>query len=183
MVLVGLLGVSSVAMAEHDESHPEDTWLNYGYDAMDRFLAINISPNEVDDCVLANGPLPATYGDDVDGVYEVGLESHPFCEVSGVVVAGPNGQVNHGQFMKAAKSLLDGKGHGCLVRHLAKSDIGKTDETKVRTADVEAIDIGDGGDFIFATVEADCSKGNNDKTQKGRPDSPGKSGDAPGRKK
>lgn len=101
----------------------------------------------------------------------------------GIVVAGPNGQVNHGQFMKAAKSLFEGKGHGCLVRHLAKSDIGKTDATKVRTADVEPIDIGDGGDFTFASFEADCSKGEKDKMDKGRPESPGKSADAPGKNK
>jgi hypothetical protein len=184
VVLIGLLGVSNIAVAEHEESHPEDTWFSYGYEPVDHFLAINISPNDVDDCVLANGTLTATYGSVSDGgVYDVDLASHPLCDVSGTVVAGPNGQVNHGQFMKAAKSLFAGKAYGCLVRHLAKSDIGRTDETKVRTDDVVTIDIGVGGNFTFVTVEADCHKDNNDATEKGRPDSPGKSGDAPGRNK
>ena len=183
VVLVGLLGVSNVAMAEHEESHPEDTWFSYGYDPVDHFLAINISPNDVDDCALENGTLTATYGTDADGVFEVGLVSHPLCEVSGVVVAGPNGQVNHGQFMKAAKSLFDGKGYGCLVRHLAQSDIGRTDATMVRTADVEPIDIGDGGEFTFVSFETDCSRGENGNTDKGRPEFPGKSAEAPGRDK
>ncbi len=101
------------------------------------------------------------------------------CGLSGVVVEGPNGQVNHGQFMKAAKSLLsgdfEGKGHGCLVRHLAQSDIGKTGWTLP--------------DITFFTFEADCERGKKngnveaESTGGGRPDSPGKSGDAPGKNK
>jgi hypothetical protein len=182
-VLVGLLGVSSVAMAEHEESHPEDTWFSFGYDSVDHFLAINISPNDVDDCAL-NGALTGTYGPENEGVYQVDLPApYDICEVTGTVVAGPNGQVNHGQFIKAAKSLFDLKGHGCLVRELAKSDIGRTDDTRVRTSDVEPIDIGADGEFSFASFEVDCSKGNKDKAEKGRPDSPGKSADAPGKNK
>ena len=45
-VLAGLLGVSSVAMAEHEESHPEDTVFSFGYDALSRFLAINLGSND-----------------------------------------------------------------------------------------------------------------------------------------
>ena len=107
-----------------------------------------------------------------------------------MVVAGHPGPINNGQFMKAAKSLFDFKGHGCIVRHLAKSDIGKTDETKIRTSDVDPLfEIGAGGDITFSTFEADCSKGNKNKdpeakaAKKGRPDSPGKSADAPGKSK
>jgi hypothetical protein len=105
------------------------------------------------------------------------------CALWGVEVAGPNGQFNHGQFMKAAKSLLNDlfevslyevKGHGCLVRHLAQSDIGKTGWTEP--------------DITFFTFEADCDRGKKngnveaESTRGGRPDSPGKSGEDHGKK-
>jgi hypothetical protein len=108
------------------------------------------------------------------------------CGVSGVVVAGPNGQINHGQFMKAAKSLFDIQGHGCIVRYLAKSDIGRTDTTKVSTSDVDPLfEIGETGDINFATFEADCSHGKKDKeagAQKAAK-ARGRSADAPGKNK
>jgi len=183
VVVVGLLGVSSVAVAEHEDFHPEDTSFSFGYDPADHFLAINISPLDVGECGIENRTLSGAYGEEVDGIYEVVLGGYEICVVSGVVVAGPNGQVNHGQFMKAAKSLFDLKGHGCLVRELAKSEIGRTDETRVRTSDVEPIDIGEDDNFSFASFDVDCSRGDEAKTKKGRPESPGKSADAPGRDK
>jgi hypothetical protein len=112
------------------------------------------------------------------------------CGLSGVVVAGPNGQVNHGQFMKAAKSLFDIKGQGCIVRYLAQSDIGKTEATKLTVSDVDPpFEIGQTGEVPFSTFEADCVRGkkaretNGESARKGRPDSPGKSGKAPGKNK
>ncbi|MEE9176973.1 MAG: hypothetical protein V3U46_00945 [Acidimicrobiia bacterium] len=138
----------------------------------------------LDDVHVAE-PDPADYG---------GTEN--VCVLSGVVVAGPNGQVNHGQFMKAAKSLLsglfDGKGHGCLVRHLAQSNIGRTDDTRVRVSEVvdPVPGIVDDIAVIFSEAfEADCDRGKkngnveDESSRGGRPDSPGKSGDAPGHTK
>lgn len=94
-----------------------------------------------------------------------------------MVVGGPNGQINHGQFMKAAKRLFGLKGHGCLMSHLAKSELSKGD-TQIKTPDVdETFEIGEGGEITFETFEANCKNG------KGRPDSPGKSANAPGRGK
>jgi hypothetical protein len=98
------------------------------------------------------------------------------CVLWGVEVAGPNGQFNHGQFVKAAKSLFNGlyevKGHGCLVRHLAQSDIGKTGWTLL--------------DITFSTFEADCDRGKKtadvESTRGGRPGSPGKSEQDHGKK-
>ncbi len=227
-VLASVLGVSSVAMAGHEESHDEDTVFSFGYDNLNHFLAINLGPNyTLYDCGLENGSLTATYGvADTDGVIPVipvdtlkhadvvktfdpraqeelpdDVKAASFaveysgadgkCGVSGVVVAGPNGQINHGQFMKSAKGLIDIKGQGCVVRYLAKSDIGKTDETKVRTSDVDPLfEIGESGDITFLTFNADCSRGNKNKDieatnqgKKGRTNSPGKSGDAPGKNK
>jgi hypothetical protein len=118
-----------------------------------------------------------------------------FCGLSGVVVEGPNGQVNHGQFMKAAKSLLsglyEGKVRGCLVRHLAQSDIGRTDDTRVRVSDVAdpIPPIEEDVAVEFATFEADCDRGKKtadveaESTRGGRPDTRGNSANAPGHTK
>lgn len=118
------------------------------------------------------------------------------CQVNGVVVAGPNGQINHGQFMKAFKSLIDMKGHGCLNRYLAKSDLGKTDSTKIRTSDADPDHaVGESGQIDFSTFEADCvhgKKANKDtdgelektgKAKKAKKDNRGKSAQAPGQNK
>ena len=219
-VLTGLLGLSSIALADHEEQRDDDTIVSFGYDELNRILAVNSGDNDTPYvCDFENGefgelPLAATYLAAVDGLipidtlkslgvdwmfdartaHEVSGEFKPtdptpytgaggVCGVHGAVVGGPNGQVNHGQFMKAAKSLIDIKGHGCIVRHFAKSEIGTTEATKVRTSEVLAPFVpGDLGDITFETFEADCSKPNAkaDKGEKGRPDSPGKSGAAPG---
>ena len=93
MTLIGLLGLSGVATAQHNDSHAEDTWFSFGYEPVDHFLAINISPNDVDECALPGDPLAATYGVAEEDVYEVEVEGFEgICEISGVVVAGPNGQ-------------------------------------------------------------------------------------------
>ena len=41
-MLIGMLGVSSVAFAEHEESHDEDTRFSFGYDMENHLLAINL---------------------------------------------------------------------------------------------------------------------------------------------
>ncbi len=130
---------------------------------------------------LVAGENPAQYAPGDAGV----------CGLSGVVVAGPNGQVNHGQFIKAAKGLFDIKGHGCIVRHLAQSDIGRTDDTRVRVFEVAdpTLPIVEDVAVTFFTFEADCERGKKngngeaESTRGGRPDLPGKSGDAPGHNK
>ena len=229
-VLISLLGVSSVALAAHDDTHPEDTQFSFGYDVDNHFLAINIGPNwDPYVCDFENGELTATYGDAVEGVIpitdledsgspwtfdarEEGLldevavaepASVPYdgadgvCGVNGVLVAGPNGQINHGQFMKAAKSLFnslyDIKGHGCIVRHLAKSNIGKgNDPSHLTVSEAEALAFefgGEGtfGDIEFTTIEADCDRGKKDKGATAATASSGKtkgkSADAPGHNK
>ena len=59
------------------------------------------------------------------------------CGVSAGVVGGPNGQINHGQFMKAFHELVDHQGMGCLNRIMAQSDLGKGDQ-QLLTSDVDA---------------------------------------------
>jgi len=228
LVLIGLLGISSVAVAEHDDTHPEHTLFSFGYDDFNHFLAINIDPNDtLYKCIFENGTLQATYGNEVDGFIQVdkldegttvrtpkefdprpqaeladGLTEELAaasytgatgeCGVKGVVVAGPNGQINHGQFMKAAKSLFDIKG-GCMVRHLAKSNIAKgNDPSHLTVSEAEALafefgGVGTIGDIDFTTEEVDCNRGKKDKeaaaesASSGR--TKGKSADAPGRNK
>ena len=133
------------------------------------------------------------------------------CGVSGGDVSGPNGQVNHGMFMKLFNSLYDGPGRGCVVRHLAQSDLGKGDQ-QVQAGDVTVVDpvqAGDTGTVDFSTAQADCEhgkkaddeaagaevatqagNGSNGKPdhagkpdQAGRQGSPGNSGSAPGHNK
>ena len=113
------------------------------------------------------------------------------CGLSGAVVAGPNGQVNHGQFMKLFNGLYEGNGRGCLNRYLAKSTLGKDDQ-KINVSDVEEIAMTDTGVINFETALSDCEHGKKDKgesneaasaNKSGRPDSPGKSGSAHGHNK
>ncbi len=113
------------------------------------------------------------------------------CGLSRAVVDGPNGQVNHGQFMKLFNSLHDGTGRGCLNRHLAKSALGKDDQ-QIKVSDVEETAMTDTGMISFETKLDDCQHGNSDKGEghrvtssekSERPDSPGKSGSAPGHNK
>jgi len=127
------------------------------------------------------------------------------CGLSGGEVSGPQGQVNHGMFMKLFNSLYDGTGRGCVVRHLAQTDLGKG-EQQIKAGedpDFESVVAGDTGVIEFTSIETDCEKGHKatengtvegngrpdhaggpDSPGKpdhaGEPDSPGKSGSAPG---
>jgi len=128
------------------------------------------------------------------------------CGVSAGVVGGPNGQINHGQFMKLFHELVDGRGMGCLNRIIAQSDLGKG-EQQLQTSDVDVdVDVdatlapATTGQVDFTTVAADCNRDKKDKGEthqassnaqgkkdKGdksdRPDSPGNSGNPPGKNK
>lgn len=123
------------------------------------------------------------------------------CGVVAGEVSGPNGQVNHGMFMKLFNSLYEGQGRGCIVRHLAQSDLGKGPQ-KVKAGEdaIEPVTTGDTGVIDFTSVETTCEKKwdsdsegdltKNDKSNKGKsnkgkgkPESPGKSGSAPGKNK
>ena len=226
VVIMSLFATSAVAMAQHNDDHPEDTQFSFGYDDLNHFLAINIGANDtVYNCQFENGTLVYEIDLTGDGVIPVtsltdsgspktftarpadqvgdytpaapgttvaytGITGQ--CPASGVIVAGPNGQINHGQFMKAAKSLLSlysMKGMGCVVRHLAQSDIGRTDATRVRVGDDEASSFTPttSGEIDFKTIEADCVHGKKDRgpsASQSSTDRPrGKSADAPGRNK
>ena len=196
LTVIGLMAFSGLALAVEGEEEPEsdnDTVLTYTYDEATHFLVWNITSIEFPDACgeeptegeeeAAEGEEEAAEGECVSGEGEVG---------------GPNGQINHGQFMKLFNSLYEGKHRGCLVRLLAQSDLGKGDQ-QVKVSDIE--EIGEGGEedavepvegeepeevSIETTCERGKGKGGPDKE---RPDkgpkneNRGKSGDAPGRNK
>jgi hypothetical protein len=91
------------------------------------------------------------------------------CGISGGDVPGPNGQVNHGMFMRLFNRIYDGTGRGCVVRHLAQSDLGKGDQ-QVQAGDddvIEPVEAGDTGTIDFTSVETDCERGNKDRDEAG----------------
>jgi hypothetical protein len=194
LVLIGLFVSSGIAVADPLEDEEEttesevlaDTLFSFGYDLINGLLLWNIS--SVDEpCTLPTGEDAET-----DAEVEGDVDAAPECELTSGEVAGPNGQVNHGMFMKVFNSLYAGNSRGCVLRHLAQADLGKgaqqvkvSDEVDLLTEepeDTEAID--------FTTVEADCEKGeedavlaNGNSNGKGKPESPGKSSSAPGKNK
>ena len=119
------------------------------------------------------------------------------CELQAAEVSGPNGQVNHGMIMKAFKTLYDGAHRGCVNRYLAQSDFGKGEQQIQAGEDTSTFEPTFEPTMVeFFTAFADCEHGDEDDTEgeiegqgngngngkgKGRPDSPGKSGSAPGR--
>lgn len=139
--------------------------------------------DEVDTDEFTFAPGPATYsGTDGD------------CELFGAIVGGPNGQINHGQVIRAFHQLVDKHGMGCLNRIVAQSDLGKGDQ-QLRTSDVDGdFELGQGGTVDFTTAAADCVHGKKDKgedhpAQGGKQDkssnsdAPGNSGNAGGHNK
>ena len=125
------------------------------------------------------GDEPAEYGYTFDGttiqVYEltdgefdpdsddpIESESADCGEFDGGYVTGPEGQVNHGMFLKLFNEMYEGENRGCLVRHIARSDLGKDDQQVEADPEFEADEtvepIGD-GTITFTTTGADCVRG------------------------
>ena len=202
MTLVGLLAISGLAYAAPTEGDPpEDTSFSYAYDADGHILLWSISSLDGDVsslegdgvCNLDGEALSVTYAA-VDGLITV--ENDGDCALSGAEVAGPQGQINHGMFMKLFNSLVEGHGRGCLNRSLAQSVLGK-DTQMISVSDVssEFVSVveGDGAVVEFTTSLADCEHGSQANGAEaasehggkpespGRPDSPGQSNAAPGR--
>ncbi len=134
-------------------------------------------------CGLAapEGDEPIEYGYTFDGdmislyaLTDTGdFEDEPFdtggCgDFFGDFVTGPAGQVNHGMFMKTFNSLYDGPHRGCIVRHLAHSNLGKDDQQvkanedpqEETSTDTETVDIE--GSVVFETALTDCLHGKKD---------------------
>ncbi len=209
--LIAFSGVAA-AEEHGESEEGGDTTFNFGYDEHNGIFIWGSSPSDGDfDCTLENGPLRAIYGDEdgggllvedlmhldaegdttdpkeFDSTDEEGDpiayadEGHD-CQLTAGEVAGPQGQVNHGMFLKLFNSMFDGQARGCMVRHIAQSeDLGK-DTQQVKVPDVEETE--ENGEFEeensidFETVMTDCVHGPEDDAQvegasngKGRPDS------------
>lgn len=194
-VLLGLFVSSGVAIADPLEAEEEptdsevlaDTLFSFGYDLINGLLLWNISAVD-EPCTL-----PTADGAEA----EIDPDADSECEITSGEVAGPNGQVNHGMFIKLFNSLYDGNARGCVIRHLAGSDLGKGDQqVKVGDEVDDTEETDDTAPIDFTTVEADCEKGGDDTgleagngngngkgkpATAGKPESPGKSASAPGK--
>lgn len=205
--VLGLLAFSGVAAADqHETDDTEDTTFNFGYDEDNGVFIWGSSASDGDfDCTLENGLLEATYGsqdgglliedlvhlegDDAGSTVEFdpaeegdpSLEYDPAnedCQLTAGEVAGPQGQINHGMFLKTFNAMFDGQARGCMVRHIAQSDLGKDDQ-QVNVPDVdpeaEGVEDGDTGEIDFETVLTDCVHGPDEEVEaadngQGRPD-------------
>lgn len=178
------------ADTEEDTGQEPDTTFNFGYDEENGVFVWGASDSDgLYDCTLENGELQATYTrvddshllvedlQDEDGTvelepnedhedFEEGLEAAAYpgpdeeCAVSGDFVAGPEGQINHGMFLRLFNLMYDGPGRGCLIRHIAQSDLGKGDQQV--NEDVDTTDVAEDpedGTIEFETVMTKCNHG------------------------
>ena len=205
--VVALALTASVALAaENDDAEDYDDVV-FGYDAENHVFVWSVPRADGTlDCRIAPGFYQAKYVT-IDGRFWVddllddsggpvlfpvrgdeSAEPTPYavdgeCALSGGEVAGPNGQVNHGMFMKLFNSLFDGPGRGCVVSQLARSDLGKG-EQQVRVPDVgeEELLAPESGELEidsfpgcgFGDESDDEGHGRPDGVGKGRPDHAGK---------
>lgn len=208
LAVLGLLAFSGIAMAsDNEETDPAaDTIFNYDSDGP--FLFWNVTSLDYEpDAGLLTESLFENYQDllescslnsgaDFDG-YEIDGEELTLFDGDNEVdpesldercgelfwgdATGPNGQVNHGMFVKLFNELYDmydgPAKRGCLIRHIAQDpELGKGDQ-QVKVSDVEEPDPGAEeepivGSFDFTTVQADCIKGKdgNGNGNRGKPE-------------
>lgn len=101
----------------------------------------------------ADGVVEFTFEDDDDQTGEKVLYADADeCSLTSVKIE-PNGagEINHGKVVSTFAHLLPG-GHGCLMRHIAKSDFGK--------ADYDALDAGS-FELTLQAFETACVKNKN----------------------
>ena len=198
--VIALFVTATVAVAaegDEDALTEDDTVFNFGYDSENQIFVWGSSTDAILDCRLAAGAYQVKYVS-LDGRFWVDdmltdsaepvtfpvrddAEAEPVayaadgdCALSGGVVSGPNGQVNHGMFMKLFNSMYDGKARGCLVRHLAQSGLGKGDQ-QVRVPEVgdEVLTAPESGTVDLESIVTQCAQKSDDGGN-GRPDHAGK---------
>lgn len=192
--VISLLALFAFSGAAHAASE-DDTVVNYGYDESSQFFMWNVtflewieaaetgtSPATIDDQVDTCGLDPDGEGTDHeytavtgdDGTFEMTLsdesgeiEIAECGELAGAFVTGPNGQVNHGMFLKTFNETYQGPHRGCIVRHIARSDLGKGEQQVNVDPDAEYGDTGDEplnsaeGTATFNTAVDACLHGPN----------------------
>lgn len=193
--LLALLAVSGVALAASEDDtvinhgYDEDSQF-FMWNVTKLDYEPWIEATESDDALLADdiGDLLETCGLDpdgegtefdytaahnADGTFEITISDESGeidtveCgEFVGAFVTGPNGQVNHGMFLKTFNEIYEGPNRGCIVRHLAQSDLGKGDQ-QVRAGDGTAAGPTESSEIVegtatFETAVAACLKGPGD---------------------
>lgn len=205
LTVLALVVTTTVAFAAEgdDPLGEDDTVFNFGYDEENQVFAWGSSADGLLDCRLTPGPYQVKYVT-IDGRFWVddllndSAEPVTFpvrddamaepveyaadgeCGLSGGLVAGPNGQVNHGMFMKLFNSMYEGKGRGCIIRHLAQSDLGKGDQqVKVPEVGDEVLTAPEEGTMDLESVVTKCTKSADEESDatsgngKGKPDHAG----------
>jgi len=193
--IIGLLAISGLAMASSQSGEKDDGVLNFAADSGPDgdFLFWNITSLEFGDddfntlnesCALeGQGPFQYTWDGEVlqlDGYIEDGT-----CGAfQGGDVTADGHPLNHGAFMSAFNSWYEGPGRGCIVRHLAQSDLGKTTDTTAGEIDFEsaAIDCQHGNGSVDHPTQNDPNTSAPGRARWGE-DKPGRSGEAPGHDK
>ena len=194
--IIGLLAISGLAMASSQAGEKDDGVLNFAADSGPdgAFLFWNITSleffgdndiNALYEACALEGEGPFQYTFDGETLQLDGYNDDGTCaDFQGGDVTADGHPLNHGAFMSAFNSWYEGPGHGCIVRHLAQSDLGKTTDTTV-------------GEIDFESAAVDCQHGKasfdeqgeqgSDSTPPGKAkwgeDKPGRSGDAPGHNK
>jgi hypothetical protein len=181
------------ADTDDDNGQEPDTTFNFGYDEENGVFVWGASDSDgLYDCTLEGGFF-GTYtrvdegyllvedlqdeeeGDpvehevnedheDSDGAEPVAYPGpDEECAVSGDLVAGPEGQINHGMFLRLFNLMYDGPARGCLVRHIAQSDLGKVEsDQQVNVSDVDPdaeTEDPESGTIEFETVMTECNHG------------------------
>lgn len=89
-------------------------------------------------------------------------------ELHGGDITGPNGQVNHGMFMKFFNEHYEGEHRGCIVSQIARSGLGKGDQ-QVKAGDSEpeegvSEEVTEEEDptITFTTIVTDCERDETD---------------------
>lgn len=137
----------------------------YGEPNDDGAIPIDGLTDEAGDSVTF-GATEFELAEDVDSATKESIEypgPEDECGISAFAIGG-QGRINHGQFMKLFNSLIDMRGHGCLNRWLAQSDLGKGDQ-QVKSSDFDKDLVTGETGITFTTVIAGCDHGKKDKDE------------------
>jgi hypothetical protein len=102
---------------------------------------------------------PTEEGEDPGTPVAYGDEGAEDCLLTGASIAGKKGQINHGKVVSAMAKLIDGP-KGCLMRHIAGSELGKGDQ-QVKPSDIvdEPVLVDPADPMVmFTNIGATCDK-------------------------
>jgi hypothetical protein len=183
-----LFALSSVALAQETEDEEHDTVFNFGYDAENQYFVWGSSSTDgtlncnqttagelageyeadyivtpdglVTVMTLASGGTGVEFVTNEEGGTPEAYTQDGECALTGGSVAGPERQINHGMFLRLFNSMYDGAGRGCIIRHIAQSDLGKGDQ-QIEAGEADpAFEPGDSGILVVESALASCQRPN-----------------------